>query len=530
MYDLDKIAAMLPDHSRFSRSTMAYFNEIDSTSTWLCAQKKVDGVLCLAAFQTAGRGRRSKSWVGSAGNSILMSMGWEIKPECAQGLSLVSGLALVSALERSGVPGLSLKWPNDVLLFGKKLAGILVEACGNHYVVGVGVNVNLPRAAQVAIDQPCADLKSAGFELDLDKLVADIVIKHDEFIGELKNHGLAGFSKRWNARDEFKNKEVEVIARGDVFLGVALGVNQSGALRVKSKNHTQAFSSGVESVRLINAKMSRENPLEPLHLLLDIGNQRLKWATTQQLLKPDDNNHCWFSKQFMASDSNAVGLQLAARISPLGEPQWVTISSVANEQMNNVIKRLCADLWGVVPQFVKSTAHACGVHNSYSDAEKLGIDRWAGMIAGAKRAQDEAYIIIDAGTAVTIDYVGRDRIYAGGVIFPGLLTMLNSLNDSTGQIATAGADSRGKIDCESNSRLKLQNLSTQSAVLNGIQLAISGSVEYALNYFGNTIESKINVYVTGGDARSVIAHSRHDLMHAPALVLEGLMALAEESG
>lgn len=140
---------------------------IDSTNHYMMAQldRWQKGECVLAEMQTAGRGRRGRQWHSPFGSQFIMSMYWRLDdgPGAAMGLSLAIGVAVVRALEAQGYHGLSLKWPNDIYMSRRKLAGILVEmsaAVGGlcHLVIGIGINLNLSDEVIAQLDQPCAHL------------------------------------------------------------------------------------------------------------------------------------------------------------------------------------------------------------------------------------------------------------------------------------------------------------------------------------------------------------------------------------
>ena len=129
-------------------------DQIGSTSTELLrrAQRRdIHGSVLAAEWQSAGRGRRGKSWTAVAGGSLTFSIGWRYEQGAGYlaGLSLAVGVAVVRALEAEGLPGVELKWPNDLVYKHLKVGGILVELNGDALgpstvVVGVGLNVRLP--------------------------------------------------------------------------------------------------------------------------------------------------------------------------------------------------------------------------------------------------------------------------------------------------------------------------------------------------------------------------------------------------
>ena len=131
-------------------------------------------------------------------------------------------------------------------------------------------------------------------------------------------------------------------------------------------------------------------------------------------------------------------------------------------------------------------------------------------------------LIIDAGPAVTIDYVGTDRIFRGGVIVPGLHAMFNSLNLSTAQI-------RAYTGRETGCDLGLQNPDTRGAVENGVRLALASAVDNAIEQHTESASGDLRVFVAGGDAAWIQGNCRHHMEVAPELVLEGINFLAAET-
>jgi len=144
------------------------FAEIDSTNAWLLQQCRAGVALplaCIADSQSAGRGRRGRVWHSPAGSNLYMSLGWGFKNSAAElgAFSLLIGVALVRALKQIGIPQAKLKWPNDVLVENKKLAGILLETQARQdgslaVVIGIGLNVRMAESERVLIDQACTDI------------------------------------------------------------------------------------------------------------------------------------------------------------------------------------------------------------------------------------------------------------------------------------------------------------------------------------------------------------------------------------
>ncbi len=267
-HNIKRISELLATSKKFSGDRIYYFEDIESTNSWLLAQKtsdqipghasgydwgqhngQIDGKICLTERQISGKGRRGKSWLAPASSSVLLSMGWDLQESNSQGLSLVSGLAVVQSLQELGVKGAQLKWPNDVIADGKKLGGILIEIFGSNCVIGVGINVNMPPSVEMHIGQPWTDLYSLGFRIDRDQLVAAIVLNHEQFLSYYGIHGFASFVERWNALHAYQNQVVDVVSAGNCWSGTALGIDQEGAFLVESGGLVKRIISGEVSIR-----------------------------------------------------------------------------------------------------------------------------------------------------------------------------------------------------------------------------------------------------------------------------------------
>jgi BirA family biotin operon repressor/biotin-[acetyl-CoA-carboxylase] ligase len=262
LLDADAIQSGLrPAASNFIKQ-LDVCQTVDSTNT-RAMQKVVEGgghgYVCLAEHQTAGRGRRGRQWVSPFGQSLYLSIVVEFKEGAAalEGLSLAVGVALVRALQEVGAEGVGLKWPNDVLWQGKKLAGVLLEMTGDpsgvcQVVVGLGVNMSLAEVAAESIDQPWVD-------------VATIVpnVSRNQFTVSLFNHLLpllAGFSvvgfsqyrAEWESLHVYSGCQVELVfGAGESVSGTALGVTETGALRLEVAGAEQVYSGGEVSLRSV---------------------------------------------------------------------------------------------------------------------------------------------------------------------------------------------------------------------------------------------------------------------------------------
>ncbi len=248
-YDIDGIRRALADAGRFSGGEIHYFDEVASTNSWLLEQGAADGCICLADNQSAGRGRRGKSWESSRYGSILLSLGWRLDRPDIQGMSLVSGIAVMESLRRLGVQQAELKWPNDILIGGKKAGGILVEISTVNCVIGIGLNYRISDVAAAKIDQPWTDLVSAGVQVGRDQLVVELVKNHDRVLRGFTKGGFAGFAEQWNLADAWRSQPVQVVSGSRVICGIASGVDETGALLIAGDDALHRIISGDVSLR-----------------------------------------------------------------------------------------------------------------------------------------------------------------------------------------------------------------------------------------------------------------------------------------
>lgn len=223
---------------------IAVFPELPSTSAYLLARATVSGEACLAEVQTAGRGRRGRAWHMPPYRNIALSVVWHFERGAGAlaGLSLALGVAVRDALQAFGVPALAVKWPNDILGDGRKLAGLLLEVQGEAHgpvrvVVGVGVNVAVPAVDAAAIAQPLIDLHTLmpqARPIDRNQL-AGLLIRHLRAAQrEFAHSGFAPFHARWEQAHAYAGRPVRIVGDQEMFDGIAEGVTADGALCVRA--------------------------------------------------------------------------------------------------------------------------------------------------------------------------------------------------------------------------------------------------------------------------------------------------------
>lgn len=244
-----------------SNNTLVKVEQIlDSTNQWLLDKipNIKNGQTCIAEYQLAGRGRRGRTWVSPFASHLYFSYYWRFDSgiDKLSGLSLLVGIATVNALEKVGIQGVSLKWPNDLYYQGKKLAGILIElnaqateAC--HTVIGIGINVCMPPEQAKLIDQPWVDLNSLSSDkVDRNLLSATLISELQELLPEYEKNGLQPYLKRWFDLDCFLGKPVNVLVADNNKAGICRGINEAGALLLEVDGLVEAFIGGEVSLRL----------------------------------------------------------------------------------------------------------------------------------------------------------------------------------------------------------------------------------------------------------------------------------------
>lgn len=236
------------------------FDVVDSTNAVAASRLKAGGeggYACFAECQTAGRGRRGRSWVSPYATSIYFTFVHEFLRgfPAIDGLSLVVGVSVAEALEAAGCRGVGLKWPNDLVAADAKLGGILIEVYGDvggpcRAVIGVGINVDLSSVDMPPLDQPLIDLLRIGLPRGRRNDLAIALLNGVSLaVRDFERDGLAGFLSRWQRFDCLLGRPVNVFAGGEPIPGSAEGIDQTGGLCVRTEAGVQVFRSGEVSVR-----------------------------------------------------------------------------------------------------------------------------------------------------------------------------------------------------------------------------------------------------------------------------------------
>ena len=244
-----------------------------------------------------------------------------------------------------------------------------------------------------------------------------------------------------------------------------------------------------------------------MKLLLDIGNSRIKWAVT-------DDGPPSGHDSISLGNGPLPGL-LVQTFDDIEPPSHVVIANVAGARTGEIVSGYFHDRHGLVPQFLETGRSFDGLENSYADTGRLGIDRWAAMVA-AWVGRHAALCVVSCGTAVTVDLVTPAGKHAGGYIIPGLSLMRESLAGATDAIgiypASIPATSPGT--------------STPECVHNGTARAVVSLIESSVDYFRSTYGEAPAVFITGGEASLINQFLGAGHVIDQTLVLKGLAILS----
>lgn len=240
------------------QANLAVIPVIDSTNQHLLDRmdQLSSGYACIAEYQQAGRGRRGRKWFSPFGANLYMSMYWRLEqgPAAAMGLSLVIGIVMAEVIQSLGAPDVRVKWPNDLYLHDRKLAGILVELTGKtgdaaQIVIGAGINLMMRTEGTAEINQGWINLQEAGIKIDRNELAAKMINSLREALPLFERDGLAPFIQRWQALDNFINRQVKLLIGDREVQGIARGIDQQGGLLLEQNGEIKSWVGGEISLR-----------------------------------------------------------------------------------------------------------------------------------------------------------------------------------------------------------------------------------------------------------------------------------------
>ena len=260
-------------HTEWVAKEVLYFDTIDSTNTKaqeLAEKGYPSGTLVVADKQESGKGRRGRSWVSPSGTGIFMTLMIkpDINPNNASMLTLVAALAVAKAITSVTGEEAMIKWPNDIVINGKKVCGILTEMNAqfdyiNHIVVGIGINVHNESFPE-EISQMASSLmiEAGGKRFHRAQIIAETMSYFEQYYDTfLKTQDLSALVREYDELLVNRNKSVRVLDPKEPFDGKAMGITPKGELIVDTWESRKLVSSGEVSVR--DRKSTRLNSSHP---------------------------------------------------------------------------------------------------------------------------------------------------------------------------------------------------------------------------------------------------------------------------
>ena len=466
--------------------------------------------LCVAHFQTKGRGRQGRSWVNRQGECLMFSLGWVFdKPQYELGsLALVVALACRRALADIGLD-VNIKWPNDLVVANDKLAGILIETARVENktvaIIGIGINFVLPKEVENATSVQALFQTASKQGVSVKTLLNAVLAQLDALLNEYAQNGFASCVGEYNAANRDTNRPVLLLQEGRVVHeGVVKGVDAQGALRLQTDKGEKTIVSGEISLRPDNRPAQPAAAKPERFLLLDGGNSQLKWAWVEN------------------GTFSEVGRAPYRDLTQLGE-EWLQFADedvkiVGCAVCGSVKKAMVEEQLTRPVEWLSSMPQALGIRNHYRRPEEHGSDRWFNAL-GSRRFTQNACVVVSCGTAITTDALTEDNHYLGGTIMPGFHLMKEAMALKTANLNRP----IGKVYPFPTT--------TPNAIASGMMDAVCGALMMMHGRLKDkTGEGKpVDIIITGGGAARVVQALPESFVHdnqvkiVDNLVIHGLL-------
>lgn len=246
--------------------------------------------------------------------------------------------------------------------------------------------------------------------------------------------------------------------------------------------------------------------------LLDIGNTRIKWCSV------DRGVYKTGSALKYADLSLSELIQSIQDVS--GRPDKVYVATVAGTKFLQDLRYKLIESFNTDPLIIISKYKEAGIVNGYDEPEKLGVDRWLAIIT-AYNLEKGCVIVVDAGTALTLDYVDSKGQHHGGLIAPGLTMMRQMLMDKTAQIEF-------KLDCQRGFTGHTVETNTQDAISSGTLRMMASFINAEVERLSRISGYKVRLYLTGGDGQLLLQLLEGDWVYEADLVLLGMYQVISE--
>ena len=258
LLDVTTITQLLNQDHQNLISKLEIHDSLNSTNSYLvdyAQQQAALGFVCFAEHQSAGKGRRGRTWVSPYGSNLYMSILWRFHQggiAATAGLSLAIGIAVIRALKQHQIHDVGLKWPNDIYSQGKKLGGILIEVSGEadgpcSAVIGLGLNLFLPTSEAQTITQAWTDLtKVTGtVSVSRNQLAATLLSHILDIVNGFETVGIQAYLDEWRSYDCLQGQAATLYIGQQQIDGIVQGIDDNGLLLIKRTEGTiQAFASG----------------------------------------------------------------------------------------------------------------------------------------------------------------------------------------------------------------------------------------------------------------------------------------------
>ena len=466
--------------------------------------------LCVAHFQTKGRGRQGRNWVNRQGECLMFSLGWAFdKPQYELGsLALVVALACRRALADIGLD-VNIKWPNDLVVANDKLAGVLIETTRVENktvaIIGIGINFVLPKEVENATSVQALFQTASKQGVSVKTLLNAVLAQLDALLNEYAQNGFASCVGEYNAANRDTDRPVLLLQEGRVVHeGVVKGVDAQGALRLLTDKGEKTIVSGEISLRPDNRPAQPAAAKPERFLLLDGGNSQLKWAwvengTFSEVRRAPYRDLTQLGEewlQFADEDVKIVGCAVCGSVK----------KAMVEEQLTRPV------------EWLSSMPQALGIRNHYRRPEEHGSDRWFNAL-GSRCFTQNACVVVSCGTAITTDALTEDNHYLGGTIMPGFHLMKEAMALKTANLNRP----IGKVYPFPTT--------TPNAIASGMMDAVCGALMMMHGRLKDkTGEGKpVDIIITGGGAARVVQALPESFVHdnqvkiVDNLVIHGLL-------
>lgn len=247
--------------TKWAGRKLVYLDEVDSTNNYarkLAEDGAPHGTLVVAEYQNGGKGRRGRTWVMPHGQAIAMSLiaRPDIRPEKASMMTLVIGMAAAKAIREVTGLDAKIKWPNDIVVNGKKISGILTEMSAemdgiNYVVIGIGINANFTEFPEELRETATSLQQQLGHSVDRGAVICAIMKEFEAYYENfMETQSMKGLAEEYQQMLVNLNRQVRVLEPGNEYSGIARGIDEAGQLLVEKENgETAAVYAGEVSVR-----------------------------------------------------------------------------------------------------------------------------------------------------------------------------------------------------------------------------------------------------------------------------------------